>query len=220
MARRFCSWASSAYSNAISSQPLPTKIATVSLMTFAGDLNAQCIEALRGQREAVFDGQRSFAFTSFNIVFSGLIGHFYYNRLERAFPMCTGGVKAVLSKLFITQGLWTPFWYLPCYCFWTGSLLGRSFEQNAEKLRTGYSDLVIASWSTSGVANIMMFWFVPARHHVGVSALGHFVMSSLASLIFNKDRKRSSSNFSEVQGGDHVCDSVPFFPNHLVSGTI
>eukprot|EP00419_Tripos_fusus_P015124 CAMPEP_0172729190 /NCGR_PEP_ID=MMETSP1074-20121228/94009_1 /TAXON_ID=2916 /ORGANISM="Ceratium fusus, Strain PA161109" /LENGTH=189 /DNA_ID=CAMNT_0013556603 /DNA_START=95 /DNA_END=664 /DNA_ORIENTATION=- len=187
-------------------------------MTFAGDLNAQCIETLKGQRKADFDVQRSFAFLSYNMAVSGVFGHFYYNRLEMIFPQAIGGLRAVLAKLFVTQGVWVPFGWLPGYLFWTGSVQGRTFEQNVEKLRTDYHALLLGTWSTGGLVCIMMFRFIPIQHQVGFSALGHFVVTSMMSLMLSKERPVPFYKVRDVKCGQPVCDSIPDSANHIVSG--
>jgi len=187
MARRFCRWAASAYDGALGSYPIPVKMATVAGLTCAGDFSAQSIQACSWQAGPCFDGQRAFAFTSFATLFSGVGGHFWYNLMEKLLPQAAGGWQAALAKVFITQAGLNSLGYVPAYYFWTGAFQGRTLEQSANKLRSEYWQSLMAIWSTFGLANILLFKWIPARYQVSVISLAFFIWSIRISLIANKD---------------------------------
>ena len=190
-----------AYDAALLARPRVVKSLTGGGLAFLGDLNAQRLEVwgrnrLRSDAECeqappermLFDGRRSFAFTTMGTFWTGLFNHEWYNLLERRLPMAGGGWARVAAKVAMAQLLVNPFVYLPVFYLWTGAVLRRSLKDTQAKAQREYWGMLRATWLVLGSANIVMFSVMPVRFQAVFMCGVSFVYQNILSLLANADR--------------------------------
>lgn len=182
-------WLGARYHAALRARPMLTTAGVGGSLAFAGDANAQSVEALQrdggGGGATRFDVRRSAAFTSMSTFWTGGVNYHLYGALARWFP--GGGWRSVLPKVAFNQLVLNPFVYLPCFFTYTGLVLGRTLDESLAKARCEFWSMLFSCWGTLGLANVFMFAWIPVRHQAVFIAFASFCFSFTASLLTNRD---------------------------------
>jgi len=147
------------YNELLDEKPLLMKALT-SLVGFAlGDTLAQIFI----QKNDPFDWFRLFRLASFGFLVHGTTSHWFYGMLDGKIPGTSA--KAVFSKVFIDQVLWTPCFGVMFFSY-VALLEAKGIGYVIEKTRTELLTAVTGSWRVWPLAHAINFRFIPSSQRV------------------------------------------------------
>lgn len=157
-----------AYNNALTSQPLITKMITAGVLLASGDCIAQkVIEKREG-----FDESRTMRSAIFGLCLAGPMMHYWYGFLGGRIGG-TGLVKGIKTML-VDQTCFAPV--IIATFFTSQSLLeGKSVKETKEKLQKDYLYALKGNYVLWPAAQLINFTFIPSQYAVlyvsGVSVI-------------------------------------------------
>jgi len=144
-----------AYTDALDSNPLPTKAMTSLVGWALGDYLAQVF--ISG---GPFDMKRFITLSVFGLIYHGPSGHFFYDWLDEKIP--GNEFKIVASKVAIDQILWCPI-FMTVFFTYLGLVNGDSMSVIGTKIKNDLLSACQGSWKVWPVVHAVSFRFVPTK---------------------------------------------------------
>lgn len=127
------------YSALLVSDPVPTKIATATILGGAGDLVAQGAEAASkgGSCTLQLDPKRSLSMMLFSALYTGSFQSWWINALEANVHLANSVADAAV-KTGLCQFGTIPLVYMPTFFLVTGAVRGMDFQALADNVKQNY----------------------------------------------------------------------------------
>jgi len=145
------------YLNALSTHPIPTKMATSGTLMACGDVICQRLAYYEPQPFQV-DWTRVARLASHSIIFVGPCLHFWYPILESRIPGTSW--PRVVAKVFFDQSIFAPA-IISSFFLWVNMLEGKNWPNIKQKFRDDFVDTMKANYTLWPAANLITYKFIP-----------------------------------------------------------
>ena len=211
------------YGNLLHDHPIPTKMATATILAAGGDAIAQRSQDTYEE----YDLNRGASFAIFGAVYTGAFQHFWFDWLNHnlassmsslspTLAMALGSPSAptvlAMSKMGANQFLMVPFVYMPLFFLVTGALQGLSTEQTTDRAKELYTQIIVRNWAFWLPAQFVQFNFVSPDWQIPYLCAMGLVWTFLLSSVGGSSSSASAStgdNVAQQQLGEAI-EAVAF----------
>lgn len=145
------------YLNALSSYPIPAKMATSGVLMAFGDVICQWLSRDE-QKPLSIDCGRVARVTSHSTLFVGPGLHFWYPILESRLPGTAW--PRVFAKVFFDQAIFAPA-VVSSFFVWVNLLEGRPWAAIVRKFKDDFAETMKANYVLWPAANVINYKFMP-----------------------------------------------------------
>eukprot|EP01112_Ceratiomyxa_fruticulosa_P010589 TRINITY_DN2811_c0_g1_i1.p1 TRINITY_DN2811_c0_g1~~TRINITY_DN2811_c0_g1_i1.p1 ORF type:complete len:217 (-),score=47.88 TRINITY_DN2811_c0_g1_i1:122-772(-) len=192
------------YLRLLNSNPVLTKMVTMTTLMAAGDVMAQKIE--NRQTNKPVDFVRTLRFAGVGFCFSGPLLHLWYKALEK---YVGGGnsTSSVVKKILLDQLVFTPPSFMGFVAV-LGTLEGKKPEQIVNKIQQDMWNVLKVNWIIWPAAQYINFRFVPVDLRVlfvGAISLG---WNSFLSSAVNNKQTDGVQNENDIEKIEKESDKI------------
>lgn len=177
-----------AYTVLLVTDPVPTKLATASVLGAAGDVVAQLAEAAGKDGLAAFslDQRRALSMVSFSALYTGMFQAWWITTLQENVhlvdPLADAAVKTGLCQFGTI-----PVVYMPTFFLVTGSVRGMDLQASLDNAKENYVRIYSRNVGYWIPVQIVQFFYVPQEWQITFLCIAGFVWTViLSSLALNQ----------------------------------
>jgi len=173
-----------AYTGLLVSDPVPTKIATATVLGAAGDVVAQLTEAAskEGKFSFVLDQKRGLSMLAFSALYTGAFQSWYIGFLQEnvhlADPIADAAVKTGLCQFGSI-----PLVYMPTFFLVTGAVRGMDLQSGIDNAKANYLRIYSRNVGYWIPVQMVQFFYVPQEWQIPFLCAAGFTWSVILSSI-------------------------------------
>ena len=157
---------STLYGRLMMDHPLPTSIATATVLWASGDLIAQYLDKLEN-KDSEFQSKRFAGVVTHGILLGGVGNYYWYNGLEHfvcnTLRLSAGTLRFVGAKIGLEIAIWHPIGLMVYWCI-VGTAEGHSKSKIERELRKDYLPTLLGDICLWTPCDILTFWRVPVQY--------------------------------------------------------